>query len=179
MDAAMTRTALIAVLPFVFPAHAATERLFYEITVTAPGTRSQGWHGTLYDPDGHAVVVEPDDVRQTNAGDFVGVVCAQAWTPCGFIHSDMLRWMQTNPGNVIMDRKPWVYRLYVGAECTRSEGWRGELLHGGRVVRPKTKRIATPFGPFAWKVSVHLWGQTGWFHKVWPGPSPAPHNWPC
>jgi len=158
---------------------AATERLFYDITVTAPGTRSQGWHGTLYDRDGHAMVVDADDTLQTNAGDFVGVECTQAWVPCGLIHSDMLRWMQTNPGNVIIDSKPWSYRLYVNAECSRSEGWRGELRHGGRLVKSKWKPVPTPMGPYAWKNSAYLWGQKGWFHRAWSAPSPAPHNWPC
>jgi hypothetical protein len=154
------------------------ERLFYEITVTAPGTRSQGWHGTLFDRDGSALTAKPGDSVATNAGTFVAVACDHLWTPCGHIHEDLLAWMKTNAGNVIMDRKPWVYRLYVRAECSRSEGWRGELIHGGRIIA-RGKRARTPMGPFVWHKGRYLWDQVGWLHVAWPKAAPAPGTWPC
>jgi hypothetical protein len=90
----------------------------------------------------------------------------------------MREWMKTNPGNIIMDRKPWVYRLYVRAECSRSEGWRGELLHDGRIIG-RANRVRTPFGPFTWHKGRNLWDQTGWIHVAWPKAAPGPGHWPC
>jgi hypothetical protein len=160
-------------------APAADARVFYDITVTAPGTRSQGWRGVLYDPSGAPLARPAGSVVETNAGPFVSVACDWPWVPCGFIHEDQLRWMQTNGGNFILGRDTWVYRLTVTAPCTRSEGWRGELLRNGQAVRTKKRRVPTPMGPFRRKTSAHLWGQTGWFHAAWPAAVIAPGHWPC
>lgn len=154
-------------------------RLFYEIVVTAPGTRSQGWHGTLFHRDGSAYALPAMMSVNTNAGVFAGVACAMPWAPCGAIHADQLAWMKTHGGNVVMDRGAWSFRLYAVAECSRSEGWRGELLHNGRPVPLSGKRVRTPMGPFVRKASPHLWGQNGWFPASWSAPMPAPGNWPC
>ncbi len=172
----LTLTLTAALTP---PASAADARLFYEITVTAPGTRSQGWRGVLYDPSGAPLARPAGSVVETNAGPFVSVACDWPWVPCGFIHEDQLRWMQTNGGNFIMGRDTWVYRLTVTAPCTRSEGWRGELLRNGQAVRTKKRRLPTPMGPFHAKTSAHLWGQSGWFHTAWPAAVIAPGHWPC
>lgn len=161
------------------PARAADARLFYEITVTAPGTRSQGWRGVLYDPTGTPLSRPAGSTVETNAGPFVSVACDLPWVPCGFIHADQLRWMQTNGGNFILGRDAWTYRLTVTAPCTRSEGWRGELVRNGHVLRPAKRRISTPMGPFRHKTSAHLWGQSGWFHTAWPAAVVAPGTWPC
>lgn len=160
-------------------ARAADARLFYDITVIEPGTRSQGWRGTLYDRDGQPVGLEPGRSFATNAGEFVGIGCGLPWIPCGFIHADQLRWMQENGGNMIMDSGAWTYRLNVTAECTRSEGWRGDLLHNGRPIDARQKRVRTPMGPFVRKTSPHPWGQTGWFPISWPLSVIAPGHWPC
>lgn len=155
------------------------ERLVYEITVTAPGTRSQGWHGTLYDKSGKPVQVEPGKTMTTNVGEFVSVAETTSETPYGMIHTDMVRWMTAENGNVIMDREPWEYRLYVAHEGSKSEGWRGELRHSrGIIAGPSGDEPAkTPMGPYAWVQSEHLWGLHGWIHVSWSrAKAAAPHK---
>lgn len=171
--------ALALAVCWVTAAAAADEALFYEITVTNPGTRSQGWHGVLFDPAGHEVAAGPSQSWSTNAGDFVSVPCAQLWDPCGVIEADQLGWMKANGGNFIMDSGSWSYRLYVTAQCTRSEGWRGAVLHNGIPVKSWSGKLKTPMGPYIRKRSPHLWGQSGWFHKAWPSSVIAPGHWPC
>jgi len=142
------------------------ERLVYQITVTAPGTKSQGWHGVLLDIHGKPMTVEPGKTVHTHFGTFVSVAESTPWTPYGMIHEDTVQWMQTHGGNVIMDSEPWAYRLYVEREGSKSEGWRGELLHGrGIVPEPSDEKpFATPMGPFTWVRPVHLWDRAGWLH---------------
>jgi hypothetical protein len=144
-------------------------RLAYQITVTAPGTRSQGWHGTLYDKDGKPMQFEPGKTVKINAGEFVSVAETTPWTPYGMIHVDMVRWMKMANGNVIMDSEPWAYRLYVEREGSKSEGWRGELLHGRGVISPPSgdAPVETPMGPYHWMKNEHLWGRHAWFHVSW------------
>lgn len=176
----LSLAAAIVATAAIEPSRAANDRVFYEITVTAPGTRSQGWRGVLYDRNGVALVRAPGETIATNAGVFVNVSCDQPWKPCGFIEVDMQRWMQANGGgNAILDNKRWVYRLYVVAQCTRSEGWRGLLQHGGRAVARGGGRVDTPMGPFVWKTGSHMWDSRGWFHEAWPASSNAPGHWPC
>lgn len=170
---------LAAAVVWESAAFASDQRLFYEIKVTAPGTRSQGWHGSLFDREGHELAVEAGQTVHTNAGDFVSVACTQPWIPCGLIHADQMRWMNRNGGNFVMDRGPWRYRLYVTAQCTRSEGWRGELLHDGRGAGTRVKIRRTPMGTFVRTASSHLWGRKGWFHISWPASVIAPDHWPC
>jgi hypothetical protein len=47
--------------------------LFYQITVTSPGTGSQGLNGSLYDLGGQAMEVEPGKSVKTHVGDFVSI----------------------------------------------------------------------------------------------------------
>ncbi len=110
------------------------ERLAYEITVIAPGTKSQNWYGALFDKNGKPIQVPSGQTVKLNVGEFVSVAQSHPGKPYGMIHADMLRWMKTASGNVIMDSEPWAYRLYVAREGSKSEGWRGELLHGRGVI---------------------------------------------
>ena len=107
------------------------ERLVYEIVVTAPGTRSQGWHGTIYDSTGKPVSIEPGQRFETAVGTFESVACPHLWSMCGMIHTDMLAWMKTHDANVIMGREPWAYRLFVLREGTKSEGFEGKIFFNG------------------------------------------------
>jgi len=147
------------------------ERLVYEITVTAPGTKSQGWYGTLFDKNGKPMQVAAGKTVQTKVGEFVSVAQTTPWTPYGMIHADMLRWMKTANGNVVMDAEPWSYRLYVAQEGSKSEGWRGELRHArGIVPEPAGSEPAkTPMGPYAWVKNEHLWGFHAFVHVSWSG----------
>ena len=178
----MARTlSMIALLALAWApsAFASEGQPFYSISVTAPGSRSQGWNGKLLDRMQRELSLEAGKQVSTNAGVFVGVPCTLPWVPCGYIHEEHLRWMNANGGNFILDSGSWEYRLHVTAPCSRSEGWKGELLHNGRVVVTRKKSIKTPFGSFVRRTSAHLWGQRGWFHVAWPSPSIAPGHWPC
>jgi len=146
------------------------ERLVYQIDVTDPGMRSQGWHGTLYDKNGNAVAVEPGKTVHTAIGDFVGVAKAILLSePYGMIHVDQAAWMKGNAGNVLMGTEPWSYRLFVAREGSKSEGWRGELLHGhGIIGQPSDdKPQPAPMGPYRWLKGKELWQPKGWFHVSW------------
>jgi hypothetical protein len=145
------------------------ERLVYEIEVTAPGTRSQGWHGTLYGKDGQPINAKPGEIIKASVGDFQHIAQSTPQTPYGFIHTGMLTWMETHEANIIMGSDACLYQLYVTAEGSKSEGWRGKLLSGGSLVQPGAdKRVQTPMGPFLWVENTHLWGPHCWFHDSWP-----------
>lgn len=133
-----------------------TEHLVYEIDVTAPGTRSQGWHGTLYNENGQVVDVDVGKTVTTDIGVLVSVAAGPPWKPYGLIPQ--------TPGmdnNIMPDQ--WSYKLFKsGAESTASS-WRGELLRGPVAVEPQTngEPVPTAMGPFIWS-SDH-----GWAHKSW------------
>jgi hypothetical protein len=157
--------ALLAALPCIRPAPAAEQRpvvkeqLLYEITVTAPGTRSQGWHGTLYNANGQPMQVAVGKTETTVIGELVSVaaVSGQRWQPYGMI--------PVKPGmtNDIMP-DAWSYKLYRTGIDTRCPSWRGELLRGDIVVTPQTgsKQVQTSMGQFIWATEPH-----GWIHKSW------------
>ena len=146
-------------------------RLVYQIEVTAPGTKSQGWHGTLFDKTGKPMQVAPGKTVHTNIGDFLSVARKepQIWEPYGMIHVDQVAWMKTHNGNEVMDSEPWVYRLFVALEGSKSEGWRGEILHGRGVIGPPAddRPQPTPMGPYRWLRGKEPWQPTGWFHVSW------------
>lgn len=139
--------------------------LFYEIVVTAPGTRSQGWIGTLYG-DGKPLDATSASV-QTTIGVFVNVPCDNAWDACGMVHSAMLTWMKTHNGNVIAGSVPWSYRLYVTARGTKSEGYQGEIMAGSAPLDSSASPITTPIGPMVWKEASYVWDRSGWYHISW------------
>lgn len=159
----------LAVLAQVLPATAADEpgRLVYEIVVTNPGTRSQGWSGTLYGPDGAALVIEPGQTVALPVGTFVSVECRELWVPCGMIEQHMVEWRKIDPGNAILGNEDWAYRLHVGAEGSKSESWTGQIVHAGSRVEQGTGSTETPMGPFVWVDSPYAWGEHGWFPKSW------------
>ncbi len=161
---------IIAALAYAQSAQADDRRLVYQIEVTDPGSRNQGWHGTLYDRDGGPMVVPPGRTVTNGAGAFVSVPCTVAFVPCGMIYANMIDWMtEPHNGNVIMDPNAWAYRLYVTAEGSRSEGWHGELLHGGGAVPAQPNSFDAPMGPFRWYENPYRWGRHGWFHVSWRG----------
>lgn len=154
-----------AALAQIVPVAAAEEpgRLAYEIVVTNPGTRSQGWTGTLYGVEGAAMVVDPGKTVETPVGTFVSVACRELWVPCGMIEQRMAG----NPPNAILDGEDWSYRLYVGAEGSKSEAWTGQIVHAGALVDQGSGKADTPMGPFVWIDSPYAWGEHGWFPVSW------------
>ncbi|MEZ5960591.1 MAG: hypothetical protein R3C30_09230 [Hyphomonadaceae bacterium] len=155
------------------------DRLLYEISVTAPGTRSQGWRGTLYAPDGAPIVLQPGATIDTNVGVFVGVPCQNLWDVCGSVHEETLRWAQEHDANVILGQEPWTYRVFVRAECTRSEAWLGQLVRADQQIAPIGDDLTTAMGPFVAKGGALAFGQHGWFPVSWPSPDPGAGHWPC
>lgn len=166
------------------------ERLAYQIIVSDPGTRNQNWHGILYDSNGSPLLLEPGKTVKTGIGEFVSVAQQTPGAPYGMIHADMVRFMKTGNGNVIIDGEPWSYQLFVAGEGSRSELWRGQLLHAGGIVPAGGEAVDTPMGPYIWRgenpvkslwagpacagkrgfglVLAVLFGRPqGWFHVSW------------
>jgi hypothetical protein len=144
---------------FAVPAQAAaSERLVYEIVLTLPGSRSQGWHGVLYDANGAPRVVPPGRKVETDIGTLVSVPrkTGLMWRPYGMV--------PTAPGmrNDIADG-PWAYRVYRTGIGTACPAWRGELRHGSKRVAPPQSgaTVRTPWGPFVWRA------HRGWAHAAW------------
>ena len=138
-------------------------RLVYAMEVTNPGTRSQGWIGTLYGFDGGEIMVPPGETVSVGFETYVSVACTVPWEPCGMIHAAMHDWMQTHNANVIVDNLPWRFELRVTAEGSRSEGWWGALLHEGTAVGDVDSPVETPMGPFVLLEGAMMWGSHGWF----------------
>ena len=82
-------------------------------------------------------------------------------------HADTLEWMKSSVGDIIMDANRWEYLLYVTAEGTKSEGWRGAILHGSGMVETQIAGVLTPMGPFRWSENPERFGWHGWFHEAW------------
>jgi hypothetical protein len=156
---------LFAALPFVRLGNAAEgqsagkEQLIYEITVTDPGVKMQGWHGTLYDVNGNAMKVEVGKTVMTDIGELKSTAAdpIMVWKSYGMV--------PTTPGmeNHPMP-DPWSYKLYgkgIGSKCS---SWRGELLRGNAVIKPPAggDQVQTPWGTFIWLNESH-----GWVHKSW------------
>jgi hypothetical protein len=148
-------------------------RLVYDMVVTAPGTRSQGWTATLYDPAGDTIEAEPGQTVTTPLGEFVRVPCVNPWDACGMIRTDMAEWMKTHQANVIMDSQSWVYRVYLGGEGSGSEVWTSRFLHDDAEISPDVKPIDTPMGPFrTGDPTATGWARAGWFPVSWQEPMP-------
>lgn len=172
------------------------ERLFYELEVTLPGSRSQGVRGRLYDRQGRQVAVAANgaivantdsDAAQsapsggsirTDVGTFVSRPHVNLWDVAGMINAAMLPAQRMNDPSV---RGPILFRLYVHGECTRSEGWRGELLttRGGDPIAPSNQPVQTPMGRFVYRPRSNLFGEEGWFPEAWPRAQVGPDTWPC
>ena len=85
---AIAAVVVVGASPMPTAAHADPPgRLFYEIVVTDPGTRSQGWHGVLYDADGNPIEAAPGQTVSLagqflyDVGEFVNVACENPWMP--------------------------------------------------------------------------------------------------
>jgi hypothetical protein len=148
-----------AAFPFGSPAFAAgSERLVYQIVLTLPGSRSQGWHGVLYGPNGTPRVVPAGQRVETDIGTLISkpIQMGLAWRPYGMVPAA--------PGmrNDIA-KGPWNYRLYETGIGTACKAWRGDLISGGKPVpHPKPGvSLRTPWGPFVWRPG------RGWAHHAW------------
>jgi hypothetical protein len=146
------------------PLLAARERMFFEIVESDPGSRSQGWRGSVFDERGLAMQLMPGQTVKMPGGSVTGVACVMPWVPCGAILTVMLHGPNLDRAeNVIMEGE-WSYRLFVSAPGSKSEAVRGELLLDGEVVRPEpgVRATKTPMGVFIWTESPNPWGPHGW-----------------
>jgi hypothetical protein len=150
------------------------ERLVYEISMSYPGDRIQGWGGTLFRQDGTTLPVGSGMPMLTSFGRFVPMgPCPRPFRPCGFVEERM----SAAPSNKLMGPTPWLYSLHVRAECFREEKVRGELNRGGQKwVGVAGDMIETPMGPFEWRAT---YSEEGWFPKLWPQHTLTPGAWPC
>lgn len=146
-------------------------RLFYQMEITNAGTRSQGWHGTLYDLSGAPVKAAPDALVQTKLGTFRNVPCQNLWDACGFIREGTLPQAAPSSMDALTDPVPWIYRLYIVAEGSKSEGLSGELVHGDKTISSEgAKTIETGMGRFIPLMAEHLWDWAGWAPEGWDKP---------
>lgn len=168
---AITIAVLVAALVPALAQDRTEGRLFYEMVVTNPGTRSQGWTGALFGPDGSALTAAPDAVIDTKIGAFRYHVCSVPWDACGFIREGSLPVPGSPSLAVLTDPLGHHFRLYVTAEGSRSEGWRGELWHGDAVLTPVAgETVDTVMGRFlALEPGDVPWGWHGWQPESWSG----------
>ena len=148
----------LGLFAFVIPIQAANERLAYELVVTLPGSRSQGWHGTLYNAEGKPMTLAPGTKVVTDIGELVSAArtSGQMWKPYGMVPT--ARGMRNDTA-----QDAWSYRLYATGLGTSCPAWKGELLRAGKALAPPADgaAVATPWGPFVWL------GVRGWAHKSW------------
>ena len=137
-------------------------RTAYQIDVSAPGTKSQGLRGTLYDDQGRRV--EEGPTVQTAIGSFRWIPCRMLWESCG-------RWLEgTAPAMSSyprQNRSVLHYRITVEARGGVTL-WSGQLigLNAGTV---RTRPVETAMGVFRWtsgRVGAAEW--RGWVPQGWP-----------
>lgn len=165
------------------------EHLFYEMQVTAPGTRSQGIRGRLFDADGQSVVTNAsgDIVREESlpagtggaslmlgAGIFLHRARQHAWDISGMIPETMLAAPHLNDPSLHSATR---FRLLVRGMCASHESWRGELLDShGTPIGPSTSSMDTPMGRFTFRSGPQ---EAGWFPETWPENTSLRGSWPC
>lgn len=144
----------------------AAEQVFYEMVVIAPGSRSQGVRGQLFDakglPQSDVPTLEP---VQTPIGAFDRLGCTHLWSVCG----DLRRtegFSLGGPANDPTVDGPILFRVS-RSETPAGPRFRGELLNDGRPV-PLAGSIETPMGPyvtFEGKFMGQDW--SGWIPQYW------------
>lgn len=171
----MRRMLLAALLPLLtnaacasaqVPPPVAVEQVFYEMVVTAPGSRSQGVRGQLFDAKGQP---QPDvpllDPVQTPIGAFDRIGCTHLWSVCGDLRKAE-GFVPGGPFNDPMIDGPTLFRV-TRIQTPEGTRYRGDLLDRGQLV-PLADRIETPMGPFvkyAGKLSGQDW--SGWIPVDW------------
>ena len=134
----------------------------YEIEVSAPGTKSQGLRGTLYDDGGRPV--GEGAVVETGIGSFRWIPCRMLWETCGRWRNGVDRPRSTYPRD---HRTVLQYRVVRETRRGRTF-WTGELVGlGGAAARGRP--VDTPMGVFRWtmgRVGSASW--RGWVPEDWP-----------
>lgn len=136
--------------------------MVYEIEVSAPGTKSQGLRGTLYDERGRPVSEGP--VVETGIGSFRWIPCRMLWETCG-------RWREgvDRPSSSYPREHRDVLRYRVFRQTRRGQTlWTGELV-GLRAAAARRRPVGTSMGVFRWttgRVGSARW--QGWVPQDWP-----------
>ena len=153
---------VVAAAGIVSAASAQPGRTLYRIDVTAPGTKSQGLRGTLFDDQGRPIAAGPD--VQTAIGRFRWIACRQLWASCG-------RWRAETPpavsSYVRQESSVLAYRI-LHEERRDGVHWTGELV-GAPAAARAAGRIETPMGIFRWasgRAGRMYW--RGWLPDNWP-----------
>lgn len=143
----------------------------YEMVVTAPGSRSQGVRGQLFDDKGQP---QPDRSAlqpfQTPIGALERVGCTHLWSVCGDLRQTD-GFAPDGPANDPTIAGPTLFRVS-RIETAQAPTYRGELFAGTRPV-PLADRVETPMGPFVrleGKFAGQVW--TGWIPQYWLPPQP-------
>lgn len=137
-------------------------RTVYEMEVSAPGTKSQGLRGTLYDERGRPVGEGP--VVETRIGSFGWIPCRMLWETCG-------RWREgtDRPRSSYSREHREVLRYRVLRQTRRGQTlWTGELVGLGAAAA-RGRSVETSMGVFRWttgRVGSARW--QGWVPENWP-----------
>lgn len=136
-------------------------RTIYQIDVSAPGTKSQGLRGTLYDEHGRRV--EEGPAVQTPIGSFRWISCSMPWESCG-------RWRDgpavPRSSYPQQNRSVLSYRITVEERGGRTF-WSGELA--GLGAGGPGRRAETAMGAFRWTTgSAGAAHWRGWVPQGWP-----------
>ncbi len=146
----------------------------YQLTVTNPGTRSQGVRGVLLDANGKPLA-EPDDLFgnstepppvETPVGHFEWVRCAALWSVCGYQR------IQPGEAKSAIDNQPSIggmteFRIVRGPGANLPV-YRGEIYNAGKLVQPSGDSVETPIGKLV-RFDGKLLGQQwqGWIPAAW------------
>lgn len=140
---------------------------FYEMVVTAPGSRSQGVRGTLYDAAGQPLPDVPTlEPVQTAIGPFDQIGCQYLWSVCGYLRRAE-GFVPGGPDNDPTATGPTLFRVSRTGPAA-APVYRGELFDGAAAVGRGSGRIVTPMGIFVWRDGPFMGqGWSGWIPLDW------------
>lgn len=151
------------------PGPAPVERVFYELVVERPGSRSQGVRGILYDGEGRELEPKgPDDVVHTRIGDFRYLGCTYLWSTCGYLRDGG---GFSGFGSENDPTLSGVTRYRVTAVGSMDDiAFRGDLLNGEAMVVTDGASLETPMGTFRQAGGSFLgFRWSGWLPDAWAG----------
>ena len=104
------------------------------------------------------------------------------WLTASLLWGDLLhcpeeqtaRQPQTTP-ETVLQKEGWVYKVWITAKGTRSEGRIARLYHHDKEICPDgNATLSTPFGLMEYVDAPHIWGWHGWRLIQNPSDKPAP-----
>ncbi len=72
--------------------------------------------------------------------------------------------LKNHQPDIVKQSDGWIYKEWITAKGTRSEGHTAMLFHNGRLVCPddKDEILSTPLGSYIYKEAKRRWGWHGW-----------------